>query len=207
MKPTKQYIAEKALTLFNEKGMANVRLQHIADSAFVSIGHLAYHFKNKEAIITTLYKKLKKGQELILTEFRVLPLFEDIDLFLDNVFQLQQQYRFFYLDTLDVLRAFPEIAEKHRQLLNFQRQQMHFMIEFNFSRGAFTSPKYDEQYTDIANSFCIMMDTWMNYQFIEGKTAPDKNTFHKDLWSILRVLFTNMGDVEFRQLGNLTTLT
>jgi AcrR family transcriptional regulator len=36
MKPTKQYIADKALSLFNEKGFVNLRLQHIADAAFVS---------------------------------------------------------------------------------------------------------------------------------------------------------------------------
>ncbi len=38
MKPTKQYILDKALILFDEKGFVNVRLQHIADSAFVSDG-------------------------------------------------------------------------------------------------------------------------------------------------------------------------
>src|SRR5271154_6316006 len=102
MKPTKQYISDKALTLFNEKGFVNVRLQHIADSAFVSVGHLAYHFKNKEEIILYLYKKLKKKQELMLTEFRVLPLFEDIEFLLRSMFSLQQQFRFFYVDTLEV---------------------------------------------------------------------------------------------------------
>ena len=50
MKPTRQYILDKALTLFNEKGFVNVRLQHIADSAFVSVEHLAYHFKNKKIL-------------------------------------------------------------------------------------------------------------------------------------------------------------
>ena len=85
MKPTKQYILDKALALFNEKGFVNVRLQHVADRAFVSVGHLAYHFK-KEEIISSLYKRLKKKQESLLTEFRVLPLFEDIDLLLHNMF-------------------------------------------------------------------------------------------------------------------------
>lgn len=46
MKPTKQYISDKALALFNEKGFVNVRLQHIADSAFVSVGHLVLQYPN-----------------------------------------------------------------------------------------------------------------------------------------------------------------
>ena len=202
MKPTKQYISDKALTLFNEKGFVNVRLQHIADAAFVSVGHLAYHFKNKEAIIFSLYKKLKKKQELLLTEFRVLPLFEDIDFLLRNMYLLQQQYLFFYLDTLEVLRAFPEIAEKHRQLLSFQRQQIQFMMEFNASRGSFVQPRYDIEFTEHAHIFCMAMDNWMSYQYINGNESTDVTIYCNDLWSILRVLFTDVGLPEFTQLQN-----
>ena len=202
MKPTKQYISDKALILFNEKGFVNVRLQHIADSAFVSVGHLAYHFKNKDDLIISLYKRLKKKQELLLTEFRVLPLFEDIDFLLRNMYQLQQQYRFFYLDTLEVLRAFPDIAEKHRQLLRFQRQQIQFMMEFNASRGSFIQPLYKEQFAELAHIFCMTMDNWMSYQHINGNNEPGEIAYSNDLWAILRILFTDMGEPEFSQLGN-----
>ena len=202
MKPTKQYIADKALLLFNEKGFVNVRLQHIADSAFVSVGHLAYHFKNKADIISSLYKKLKKKQELLLTEFRVLPLFEDIEYLLRHVYQLQRQYRFFYLDTLEVLRAFPEIAEKHRELLSFQRAQIQFMMEFNASRGSFIQPRYENQFADISHIFCMAMDNWLSYQYIAGVQEPGEKTYCKDLWIVLRGLFTEMGEPEFRQLRN-----
>lgn len=202
MKPTKQYILDKALILFNEKGFVNVRLQHIADSAFVSVGHLAYHFKNKEDIFTSLYKRLNKKQELLLTEFRVLPLFEDIDFLLRNMFRLQQQYQFFYLDTLEVLRAFSDIALKHQQLLRFQRQQIIFMFEFNASRGSFIQPLYEKQFTDLAHIFCMAMDNWLSYQYINGNTKPDETTYCNNLWSIVSVLFTDMGKPEFRQLAH-----
>lgn len=202
MKPTKQHIADKALLLFNDKGFVNVRLQHIADSAFVSVGHLAYHFKNKEDIILTLYKKLKKKQELLLIEFRVVPLFEDIDFLLRSIYLLQQQYRFFYLDTLEVLRAFPEIAEKHRQLLSFQRQQIQFMMEFNASRGSFIQPSYKEQFAELTHVFCMAMDNWMSYQYINGNNEADEVTYYNDLWAVLRVLFTDLGLPEFQQLRN-----
>ncbi len=201
-KPTKEYIADKALLLFNEKGAVNVRLQHIADFAFVSIGHLAYHFKNKEDIVSTLYERLKKKQELLLMEFRVLPLFEDIDALLRNVYRLQQQYRFFYVDTLEVLRAYNDIAQKHRQLLQFQRQQIQFMLEFNTARGSFIQPAYEDQFAHIAHIFCMTMDNHMSYQYISGHTVPNEGFYCNDLWSILRGLFTDMGIPEYRQLIN-----
>jgi AcrR family transcriptional regulator len=192
LKPTKQHILDKALILFNEKGFVNVRLQHIADHAFVSVGHLAYHFKNKAEIISSLYKKLKKKQELLLIEFRILPLFEDIDLLLRNMFQLQNQYRFFYLDTLEVLRAFPEIATKHRELLRFQQQQIEFTLQFNVSRSAFN---------EAAHIFCMAMDNWLGYQYINGNEA-DEASYCNDLWPILKMLFSDMGAQEYRQLKN-----
>ena len=202
MKPTKQYIADKTLQLFNEKGFVNVRLQHIADNAFVSVGHLAYHFRNKSDIILSLYKKLKKKQELLLTEFRVLPLFEDIDFLLRHIYKLQWQYRFFYLDTLEVLRAFPDIAEKHREFLSFQRQQMQFMVEFNASRGSFIQPCYENHFAELSHIFCMAMDNWMSYQFINGNHEPSEAAYCNDLWSVLKSLFTDMGEPEFRQLKN-----
>jgi AcrR family transcriptional regulator len=202
MKPTKQYIQDKALILFNEKGFVNVRLQHIADSAFVSVGHLAYHFKNKEDLILSLYKRLKKKQELLLTEFRVLPLFEDIDFLLRSMYRLQQEYRFFYLDTLEVVRAFPEVAEKHQQLLRYQRQQMQFMMEFNASRGSFVQPQYTDHFADVAHLLCLTMDNWMSYQHVNGNNKPEESVYCNDCWTLLRPLLTDMGIPEFRQLTN-----
>ena len=40
MKRTKQYILDKTLALFNEKGFVNVRLQHIAHNAVVGVKYL-----------------------------------------------------------------------------------------------------------------------------------------------------------------------
>ncbi len=51
MTPTKQRIVASAIRLFNEQGVAEVRLQQIADAAGMSTGNLAYHFSNKEAIL------------------------------------------------------------------------------------------------------------------------------------------------------------
>ena len=49
-KDVKEIIIKEALHLFNTNGFVNVRLQHIADAASISVGHMAYHYKNKDAI-------------------------------------------------------------------------------------------------------------------------------------------------------------
>jgi AcrR family transcriptional regulator len=78
-KDVKEIIIKEALHLFNINGFVNVRLQHIADAASISVGHMAYHYKNKDAILHVLYALLNEKQRVHLAEFRVVPLFEDID--------------------------------------------------------------------------------------------------------------------------------
>ncbi len=97
------------MKLFNKHGFVNVRLQHIADFGGISVGHLAYHLKSKSCIVEDLYDQLKEAQERSLYEFRIAHLFEDINLQLGDIFKWQKHYLFFYLDTLEVFRAYPSI--------------------------------------------------------------------------------------------------
>lgn len=200
MKPIKNLILERALNLFNKNGFVNVRLQHIADSSEMSIGNLAYHFKNKEEIVLSLYNRLRIEQESILATCRVLPLFGDIDYLLSKLFELQTNYSFFYLDTLEVVRAYEEIAEKHSKLLLLRQHQILYMVDFNSSRGAFITPQFENQFYKVAHSFCLTLDNWMSYQIIEGNDPRNASKYHEDLWAILRGLFTLMGIVEYGQL-------
>lgn len=104
-KPTKQYIADKALLLFNERGYASVRLQHIADTAFVSVGHLAYHFQNKKGLLDHLFDAMTGEKKQILLEHKTLPLFEDLQQLWIDLLQHQLRFRFLYTDALEDVRT------------------------------------------------------------------------------------------------------
>jgi AcrR family transcriptional regulator len=200
LKPTKQYIAEKALALFNDKGFVNVRLQHIADAAFVSVGHLAYHFRNKDAITLQLYDALKTGQELLLNEYRVVPLFEDMNRYLTATFQLQTKYIFFYLDTLEIIRAYPAIKIKHNLHIQWQQAQLQLMLDFNMARGAMVSLGA-EQVKHTAWQLRALMDTWRYIRSTETDMEDTEQYFLTDMWGLLKPLFTDMGNREYQQIG------
>ena len=204
MKHTKDAILNQALKLFNKHGFVNVRLQHIADAGVISVGHLAYHFKNKDAIIETLYDQLKEQQEVLLYDFRTAHLFEDINRQLLGIFQLQQQYIFFYLDTLEVLRAYPSIKEKHQQHIAWQLQQIEWMFEFNVFRNTFQLPAGEEQYKKLAWVFWMTMDNWMYARKISGDNQMKAEDFLQDLWSLMIPCFTEEGKQEFKILSEIT---
>ena len=200
MKPTKQHIKDHALKLFNEKGFVNVRLQHIADAAFVSVGHLAYHFKNKDTIVAELYEDLKSRQQQILNEYRVVPLFEDINAYLVSTYQLQSTYKFFYADTLEVLRAFPDIQKKHSEHLRWQMAQIKMMLQFNCSRGSIIALT-ELQQNHLAWQMRSLIDMWLNIKRIEGASDYSQEIFLKDIWGIFSQILTDMGNRELEQLN------
>ncbi len=199
LKPTKKHIADKALLLFNERGFVNIRLQHIADVAFVSVGHLAYHFKTKDAIIEYLYDELVTRQEAMLNQFRVVPLFEDLDRYFNAVYELQQEYIFIYLDLLELLRAHQSIREKHQQHLQWKEQQIRLMIDFNISRGAFVDME-----TSVKQHLIFHLRVWLDsWPYLASTSLQQKPTgpqFLEELWAVLAPYFSEMGKIEYQQV-------
>lgn len=199
---TKQKITDAAIRCFNREGIANVRLQHIADEAQLSVGNMTYHYRNKDAIVLAIWEQLVQQQRDLLAEFRILPLFEDIDRLMARTFELQQQYRFFYIDTLEIVRAYPDIQAAHQQHIAWQVQQMEVAIRFNQSRGAFCTEKWDGQFGLLARQFWLLTDLWIYRQSVQNVTTIDYPDFRNMVWALFYPFFTDMGTREFEQLKN-----
>ena len=197
MSKTKKRILLAALKLFNDKGFVNVRLQHIADECHMSVGNLAYHFYSKEAIITSLINELGKNQSILLANYMAVPLFEHIDNILEQNYELQQLYQFFYLDTLEVYRSFDKIKTISQTLIKQQIIQIEGMFLFNASRGAFIKNK---DYKTLANAFWMMGHLWMYEQHLLANESYTLNAYKARLWLLLKPYFTETGQLEFENL-------
>jgi AcrR family transcriptional regulator len=194
------------LKLFNKNGFVNVRLQNIADFGDISVGHLAYHFKHKGCIVETLYDQLKDAQEKNLYEFRMAHLFEDINPQLHHIFNCQKQYLFFYLDTLEVLRAYPSIKEKHQQHIAWQLQQVEWMVNYNVDRNTFQSPIIQGQYSRLAWLLWMTMDNWMYARQIKGLDHLNEEDFIADIWSLMLPYLTAEAQEELKMLSTNSNL-
>lgn len=200
MKTTKQKILDAALLLFNRDGLVNVRLQHIADEAFVSVGNLAYHYANKEAILRALYDSLAGQQEALLAEYRIVPLFDNIDRLLRRTFALQQAYIFFYLDTLEITRAYPEIGATHRERIRSQIAQLYSMLDFNAARGAMVPEPIEGLYQQLAQQLWMTMDQWLYQQSVLERKTDDEKAYRQAVWNLFIPCFTPMGAREYQQM-------
>lgn len=201
MKNTKERILSAAVKRFNQDGMVNVRLQHIADEAFISIGNMAYHYKNKEAIVLAIHSQLASELRSLMSEMNIVPLFEYMDHYFHELFLLQRHYSFFFTDMLEVFRGYPVIEEEHRQLISWQKMQYEQMLSFNENRGVFRLDQWSAQ-------LCFTVDQlWMNtymYGTFRSIHQQEQNIsdYCNQIWSLLIPLMTDLGLRELKQLGS-----
>ena len=95
---TKEKILESSIRLFNQNGLVNVRLQHIADATGISVGNLAYHYYSKEAIIKQIVTQLNTLLEPIIDDQKKFPGLMDLDTQLARYYHLLMKYSFFFVD-------------------------------------------------------------------------------------------------------------
>lgn len=197
--PTAQRILESARKLFNERGVMHVRLQHIADETRISIGNLAYHFRNKEAIILALYEPLHDSQQHVLSLLRQVPLFSQIQHLLARHWALQLAYRFFYLDTLDVLRMYALIRRRHREYLAWQVNQLDSMVQFNLARGALVLPAAADP-SSLAQALAHHLDHFLARQAILGTDQAAFDAFARGFWQLMVPWMSAAGMEEYLAL-------
>ncbi|MCB9296035.1 MAG: TetR/AcrR family transcriptional regulator [Lewinellaceae bacterium] len=198
---TKQRILDAALQLFNEEGYVNVRLAQIAELADMSVGNMAYHFPHKEQILEGIYDELLVEQRRLLAEINLAPLFENFDYFLRATYGLQKKYIFFYLDTLELVRASAGLKKAHQEHVQWQRMQLELLLQLNRARGVLDWKAGSENPPQLARHLRHVMDSWHSLQLIEGEDADDFNGYRACCWSVLQPYFTDMGWKEYGQLA------
>lgn len=112
----KEQILEKALTLFNEKGYADVGVRELARLLEISPGNLSYHFSKKEDILIALLQQFS-GQNTSYYEqyFAGPPTNANFLLLMRKVFNSQYHYRGVYIGN-----QFVQAELQSRDRFNYQ---------------------------------------------------------------------------------------
>jgi len=198
-KDTKQRILKAALSNFNELGYFNVRLQHIADTANMSVGNMAYHFQHKVEMFRMLYKDWRKQQDFLLADIHLTPIFENFDTFLQQTYELQQQYRFLYMDQLELIRMSPEVKVGYQEYFQNQQEQLDILLALYQARGVLDWKGQNPQL--VALKIRRIIDTWLIQQSVEGKTTTSLVDFKAYIWSELEPYFTQSGQAEYKEIN------
>ena len=115
------------------------------------------------------------------------------------VFEMQHQYAFFYQDTLEVIRFDETIRDQYRNHIQWEKDQLCRLIEFNISRGALI-PIETTEIKKKADQLWLIENSWFHYALIIGQESIETSAFKDHMWQMFLPQFTHIGQQEYDQL-------
>ncbi|MGB0930816.1 MAG: TetR/AcrR family transcriptional regulator [Chitinophagales bacterium] len=198
MQKTKLKILQTTIELFNQHGFANVSLPQIAGELNISLGNLTYHYPKKDQLIMSIYEVFLDDLKSITKVYQNFEDLKEMDLQLRAFYQFQQVYRFFYLDLLELGRAYPVLAKRYEKHIEEQIEGLYEYFLFNISIGTIDnhSPKI---YHALAKQLWMTVVFWSTQLAIRGKTSTEEEMVEA-AWLLLQPYLTSKGISQLAKL-------
>ncbi|MEM6629232.1 MAG: TetR/AcrR family transcriptional regulator [Bacteroidota bacterium] len=194
----KEKILQASKKLFNQKGFVNVRLQHISDDTIISLGNIAYHYPNKEAIVTALLERWEERVKEVLIEYRNTPIFAHVDRIFISIESLQIEFGFFFTDLVEIKRSYPNLFLKIEEFLGWQVFLFGEIIRFNISRGAM-NPLENEEISFLAEWVIFQIHSFPNQRimgFRKHSISGSDSPLATHIWALLKPYLSDSGKQE-----------
>lgn len=184
---TRDKILQASLHLFNHEGEQNVTTVDIANELDISPGNLYYHFRGKESIITALFTSFESELAALLHQSTTeLETIEQHWLFMYVIFEEIYQFRFFYLNTAEMLLRYPDIERRFRRLLQLKVKTIHALCE-----NLVDEQQLQENHVDIAlvaENITLNFIYWFSYQQLLHPGLESEQQIHKAVYHVLNLL-------------------
>lgn len=212
-KQTKDNILYESLNLFNVKGESEVTMRDIATACGISLGNLAYHYKNKSFIVSALFRNMINERNQIFKKVKELPRFQTLNEQLEPLIQLNYKYRFFYLDATTIERAHPNIGRLQQRYARFLINYVHAAVEYTVATENMKSERIVGHYHKLAEmSWTLFNFSIQRARILEGTENIDAKMIRLELWNVFYPYLTEKGfqhlrkvlieDIEVIQLQN-----
>lgn len=197
---TKQKIILASIQLFNEAGIANVRLQQIADASGISVGNLAYHYRNKEAIIIAALDYIYENTKEVFVELKANPSFDDFDSKLSAYFQTITEFSFFWKDLEELRRSFSEEVDIHVKRINICIKSIQLFFRYNQSIGLLKAETVTNQYRHLAKVVWMLIAFWVQQRMFIDREVYDLTAFKSMIWNTILPFLTEEGMLAYKDL-------
>ncbi len=186
MAKTRQNIIQTAIHLFNERGVVNVRIKEIADELNISNGNLTYHYKTKQDLMHSVYRyMIKTLEEMSIGNQLMNPARKSIEV-VRGYLEYIVKFRFFYQDTLEIIRAYPELAKAHQRQVEQEQTIIKNLIYRSIGKGELKQETFPGLYDSLAHSIWMTLHFWLTQQAIRGEV---KNNLEQGLLTIANLLY------------------
>ena len=191
---TKEKIMRLATAHFNRVGYAATNLHELANEIGMSRGNLAYHFKDKTALLRAIASEMWSKMEKERGKSRQFPSFENLHHEVQLYFRFQKEYAFIFLDpsVLKHTSIQEQLQEMTRRTILDNKAAIAFAIRLENMK----SEPIPGMYHNIAVTVWMLSFFWLAQQIIRGEMSREDG--EKMIWSLLIPHFTEKGKKAFR---------
>lgn len=193
-KSTKQRILDTAVKCFNQEGFGNVSLQDLARETGMSRGNLAYHYANKDLLLTAISRQMWDKIHAERIKSRTFPSFQNLQKEVKLYHRYQREYAFIFSDS-NVLKQ-PVIKKQMQEMTKITIQDNKAAIAFAIRVGNLQPEPYPGLYDYLAFNTWMLMFFWQFQQKI--RNVRDGLTAEKAIWGMMIPYFTPKGIEAFK---------
>lgn len=208
---TKNKILKTALLLFNTYEIGQVSSLMISQELNISYGNLTYHFKKKKDIVIALYEELQGKVDTLFGEIVQKVIAQQFDLYyIQDLFKLQLEYRFFYSAYTEILIQNPTIYTSEQSYFTTRQAILQGLLK-QFTVVGFIHPAtIPQQHNRLVHALIFFFNSWVADSNFFYKGLPEKkvlyytNVFLSMIFPMLTevCLQTDMGKKMLEQLKN-----
>lgn len=206
MSKTKQKIIQSAVVLFNQNGVVNTRIQDIAAEAGISPGNLTYHYKTKRALMQSVFRYMIKTMEQMALGNQLFVEGAEGMSVAKNFLEFQVKFRFFYLDTLEIIRAFPEIKVSYQEQVEREINFIKNLLYFAAGKGYLIPEPIEGHYDALAQNAWTILNFRLTKREIIGKEGFGIEEGLKELTALYYPYFTEKGAAYFDTLKSMEAM-
>jgi len=200
MKGTKEKILQTALKLFNRDGLSKVTLRVIAGEMGISQGNLNYHYKKREQIIEALYEQLVTTIDHALSaekekKMTLASLLRITTIIMDSFYQ----YRFFFLDFVQIMRSHERIKLHYLKLSEQRRREFMTIFHKLIGEKIFRPEQLPDEYTHLYQRIQVCGDFWISSaEVVNGRITSGVMSHYKQvITETIYPYLTNKGRKEY----------
>lgn len=198
---TAERIVDAAVRLFNAEGVSQASLRAIADATGISHGNLAYHYANKGEILDAIYTRMEREMDDVVYPGGNLTL-RHYHGVMARISAFHDQYRFFYLDMLEIARRYPRVIRRYRRTIARRFEEHDHLMDDLIAKGLLKREAVPGLYRSLFHSIWVMSTFWLQHKKILGDNHPviGSGSDIAHVWEIMLPHLTPKGLREYRAL-------
>lgn len=202
MNKTKTKIILAAIKLYNKFGFANVLNQDIAKSASISLSNFNYHFSTKQELVFSVCEYMVIDLKRRMSETSVLINKGRMALDIPKIYlEFEYDFKFFYLDTYNILQSYPVLKEEMYKQINESMQIIKNLNYLSIGMGYFKPEPEDFPglYDKLVEQIWVNSHFWFAQNIIRGSKNDSIVEGLENSYALIFPHLTEKGKMRYKE--------